>query len=76
MRAMKRLLSAVLVLMALGAACPALAGQDLDSSPPTADWRFAGPRIRPQVQVDSLWDILFPVWEASFLSTLFHSGWF
>ena len=76
MRTLNKLLLMLLVLAALGSVVPVQAGENLDSTPPTADWRFAGPRIRTRVQADSLWDILLPVWQESLLNTLLNSGWF
>ena len=68
MRLPNKLLLLFLALAMLGTTMPALAGGNLDSPPPTVDWRFCGPKIRPGVTADCVWGLLMMVVQKSALT--------
>ena len=60
-----RLLLAFLALVVLGTVMPAIAGENLDTTPATADWRFHGPKLRPGLTTDGVWDCLWTLIRSS-----------
>jgi len=68
MRTMKKLLLLLLVMTILGATTPALASQNHNSTPSRLDWRFAGPKVRPNSSADAVWHFLSLVLDASGLN--------
>jgi len=55
----RKLLLLFLALAVLGTVSSVFAGETYDTTPPSVDWRFCGPRIRPGACADWSWDCLF-----------------